>query len=66
MTEQMRAFLTDLAEVLERHKGGLCYTTDDDGVHAELENDKGQFVIEGVCIGFPRGGDVREIRELLK
>lgn len=32
----MLDLLKDLADVLERHKGGLTYTTSDNGVHVSI------------------------------
>ena len=57
----MIELLKDLADVLEKHKGGLTYTTDDDGVHVLL----GSFCGPRVCIGWPDNGDVSEIRRII-
>lgn len=46
----MKEFLKELAELLEKHKASLSYTTDDDGIHVRIGN-------EDVCIGWPDGSD---------
>lgn len=62
MDQEMLDFLKDLAAVLEKHKGGLTYTTSDDGIHAMLRQDWANKV----CIGFPSFGDTTEIRRILE
>ena len=63
MTPEMIELLKDLADVLEKHKGGLSYTTDDDGVHVTIDNDWRRG--KRVCIGWPADGNVSEIRRII-
>jgi len=58
MTQEMKQLLSDLADVLEKHKAGLGYTTWDDGVRVYLNS-------ESVSVEFPEDGDVRHIRGLI-
>jgi hypothetical protein len=60
MDKKMVRCLKDLANVLEKHKAGLTYTTRDDGVHVVLGGDW----VRKVCIGFVDNGDVSGIRKL--
>jgi hypothetical protein len=63
MTPELIAFLTDLADVIERHKGGLIYTNDDDGIHAFI----GAWArSEPAAIGLPENGDTSEIRRIIE
>lgn len=59
MNKQMKLFLDDLADVLEKHGAGLTYTSRDDGIYAYL----GDCYKNKICIGFPCNGqsDIREI-----
>ena len=61
MKPEMFEFLKDLADVLEKHKGGLLYTTRDDGVYAMIEDRYSQKV----CIGWPCDGKMIELRKIL-
>lgn len=56
--DKMKAFLIDLREVLTKHNAGLTYTTDDNGIHAVLEN-------EQVCIGFNGGSNYDDIKSII-
>jgi hypothetical protein len=58
MSPEMRAFLIDLACLLETAGAGLGYTYEDDGVHVTIGN-------EDVNIGWPDDGKVQEIRDLV-
>ena len=58
----MIALLKDLADVLEKHKGGLVYTTDDDGIHVTINDDWKRKV----CIEWPANGDVAHIRRFIE
>lgn len=62
MKPEMLELLKDLADVLEKHKGGLSYTTSDDGVHVTHGEQWGR----GVCIEWPSNGNVSEIRRIIK
>ena len=59
MSEQFIAFLEELADVIEKHNGGITYTRSDDGIHVTQG-------AESVCVGWPDDGDASEIRELIK
>ena len=59
----MKALLSDLADVLEKHDGGLGYTTADDGVHVYIGSD---VPCQKACIEWPTNGNVTYIRKLLK
>ena len=61
MSEEMKALLSDLADVIERHNAGLGYTTDDDGIHVMI----GGWGNESVCIGFPQSGSAYYIRSMI-
>lgn len=57
----MIAFLKDLADVLEKHRGGLFYTTNDDGVHVSINDFE-----DSACIGLTCCGNVSHIRDMIK
>lgn len=59
MTQEMINLLKDLADVLEKHRGGLRSTRDNDGVHVDLVG------CESVVIGFPQDGDVLELQAII-
>ena len=62
MTQKMLGFIKDLADVLEKHSGGLSYTTDDDGIYVSIgEGWKG-----AVCIGWPQDGNVSRLRKIIE
>jgi hypothetical protein len=58
---EMLELLKDLADVLEKHSGGLSYTTDDDGVYVSI----GEWGECDVCIGWPKNGNVSRLREII-
>lgn len=58
----MREFIKDLAAVLKKHKGGLHYTTDDDGVHLTVGNDWDN----DISIGWPSEGNIANLEQILK
>jgi hypothetical protein len=64
MKKEMFNFLSDLADVLEKHNGGLTYTSNDDGIYAMM----GEFTPESwknkINIGYPSDGS-SEIRGIL-
>lgn len=60
----MLELLKDLAYVLEKHNGGLTYTTADDGVHVTLGSN--WSAASRVCIEWPSGGDVSRLREIIQ
>jgi len=62
MKPELIELLKDLADVLEKHSGGLCYTKDDDGVHVSVGATYGDFV----SIEWPKNGDVSLIRRIIK
>jgi hypothetical protein len=64
MNPRLLALLKELADVLERHQGGLFYTTIDDGVHVSVGN---YWEEDGasVCIGWPENGNVSEIHKII-
>jgi hypothetical protein len=64
MTDEQKILelLKDLADVLEKHAGGLHYTKSDDGIHIT----QGIDFRRGVCIGFPLNGDVSEMRRIIQ
>lgn len=37
MTRRQKNFLRRLAELIEQHDASLTYTTDDDGIHIEVD-----------------------------
>ena len=61
MKPEMIALLKDLADVLEKHQGGLTYTTNDDGIHVTLADDWN----DRVCIEWPSHGNVSRIRAII-
>ena len=62
MTQEMIELLKDLADVLEKHNGGLSYTTDDDGIYVSIgEGWKG-----AVCIKWPQNGNVSRLLEIIE
>jgi hypothetical protein len=62
MTPEILELLKDLADVLEKHSGGLNYTTYDDGIYVSIgEGWKG-----AVCIKWPQNGNVSEIRRIIQ
>jgi len=63
MKPEMLELLKDLADVLEKHKGGLTYTTSDNGIHVAIGD---VWVGSGVCIGWPSDGNVSEIRNIIQ
>lgn len=62
MKAEMLALLKDLADVLEKHGGGLVYTTDDDGIHVTINGDWRTKV----CIECPSCGNVEHIRRIIE
>lgn len=60
MNIKIIAFLEDLADVIEKHQGGLVYTTRDDGIYVTVGDN-----YDKVNIGYPHNGD-HEIHSLLK
>jgi hypothetical protein len=62
MKPEMIALLKDLADVLERHHGGLSYTTSDDGIHVHLGEDRKN----SVCVEWPMNGNVSTIRKIIE
>lgn len=71
MNPKLIALLIDLANVLEKHKGGLTYTRSDDGVHVTVEDlnmenaDWPSADRPRVCIGWPENGDVSVLRTII-
>ena len=61
MNEDIIAFIRDLAPVLEKHKAGLFYTTDDNGIHVSL----GDNYRTAANIGWPANGRSPEIDRIL-
>ena len=61
MTKQMVELLKDLADVLEKHKGGLHYTTADDGIRVT----QGLVYKPSVCINWPFDGNVDTLRSII-
>jgi hypothetical protein len=59
MSEEMKAFLRGLSELLERHQAGITYTTADDGIHITIGEER-------VNIGFPDDGDTSGVIEAIK
>ena len=62
MNAKMLELLKDLADVLEKHNGGLTYNYDDDGVHVTI----GEEWDDRICIGFPDNGDVSKMRNIIQ
>jgi hypothetical protein len=62
MTPEMLELLKDLADMLEKHSGGLTYTTSDDGIHVT----QGDDWKSRVRIGWPSNGNVSEIRRIIQ
>lgn len=62
MKPEMIELLNDLAGVLEKHAGGLTYTTDDDGVYVT----QGDDWKTKVCIGWPCNGNVSELHRIIQ
>lgn len=60
MTPEMRELLKDLADVLEKHSGGLSSTIDDDGIYVSIGERKG-----AICIGWPQNGNVSRLRKII-
>lgn len=56
-------FLSDLADVLEKHNGGLSYTNNDDGIHVFIGNMNWDNWKNKINIGSPENGnsDIRSI-----
>ncbi len=56
-------FLSDLADVLEKHNGGLTYTSRDDGIHVFVGDISPENWKTKICIGYPNNGnsDIRSI-----
>jgi hypothetical protein len=61
MRPELINLLTDLADVLEKHMGGLYYKTSDDGIYVSVDEDWEN----DVCIGWPMSGNVKEIRRII-
>lgn len=61
MNQEMIDFLKDLADVLEKHSGGLIYTCADNGIYCTLNEEYDKRI----CIGFPMNGNVGEIRRII-
>jgi hypothetical protein len=61
MTKEMYNLLADLADVLEKHNGGLTTTTNDDGIYVTQNDDWSTKI----CIEYPFNGNVTRIREIL-
>lgn len=56
----MSDFLNDLADVLEKHNGGILYTQADDGIYVmQGEDNKKKY-----WIGFPYNGRVADCRRV--
>jgi hypothetical protein len=47
--EKMSDVITELEQVLEKHKAGLCYTTDDDGIHIYMK----PLMRDSISMGWP-------------
>lgn len=58
----MLELLKDLADVLEKHKGGLLYTARDDGIHVMIGTD----YVNKICIGWPSEGNVTGLRTIIE
>lgn len=59
--QRLKSFIGDLASVLKKHRAGLSYTTDDDGLHVSFDGD-----IKSVgAIGIPSDGTSPEIERFL-
>jgi hypothetical protein len=61
MTPKMLALLKDLADVLEKHAGGLHYTKADDGIHVTQGGDW-----TSICIKWPRNGNCQSLRKIIE
>lgn len=61
MKPEMLELLKDIADVLEKHDGGLTYTTSDDGIHVT----QGEDWKSRVCIEWPRNGNVSRLRQII-
>ena len=59
----MLELLKDLADVLEKHVGGLSYTDNDDGIHVSIGESWDE---RGICIGWPQNGNVSELRRIIR
>lgn len=55
------AFIQELSAVLKKHKAGLLYTTDDDGIHVTI----GDSYATTENIGWPTNGESKEIDDIL-
>jgi len=62
MNAKMLELLKDLADVLEKHSGGLTYTSDDDGIHLTI----GEEWNDRICIGWPDNGHVSKMRSIIQ
>jgi hypothetical protein len=62
MTTEMLELLKDLADVLEKHSGGLTYTTYDDGIYVT----QGENCKTRVCIEWPFNGNVSRLRQIIQ
>jgi len=62
MSDELIALLKELADVLEKHKGGFFYTTADNGIHVSINGNWN----DSVCILWPNSGDVDHIRDMIK
>jgi hypothetical protein len=61
MKKEMLELLKDLADVLEKHKGGLHYTTSDNGIHVTQNDD----YKKSICIEWPSNGNVSALRRII-
>lgn len=61
-TPEMLELLKDLADVLEKHNGGLTYTTSDDGIHVT----QGEDWESRVCIEWPYNGNLSRLRQIIQ
>jgi len=62
MKPELLELLKDLADVLEKHSGGICYYTTGQGIVVSF----GQHYDDEVCIGFPENGDVSKLRAIIQ
>ena len=62
MEKEMLNLLKDLADVLEKHKGGLATTMFDDGIYVTVDGAWGKKV----NIGWPTEGNVSDLRKIIK
>lgn len=62
MKPEMIKLLKDLADVLERHAGGLTCTTAENGIYVTVGDDWNAKV----CIDWPHNGNVSRIWEIIE